>query len=313
MNKNILKNAIRFRQPFTEKYTLTVITDIKAGYFPIQTKTIIRWSLQVISIDEQGNTEIELLTLDNLMVDTNNPNLQDIAALNQVFGKMYSELHFTIDLNGKVKSIHNLKHIQDKWEQTKNEMQEVKEQVPALQVLFNLNDEIFNTPEKIKIAIENNDFFKHYFHRIYGKPQPIRPYAIEQFNLLQTTPTAWSYNFTRTPAYDFEHLKDITVNYIGKTYVEKDSNWKKKAYGHLQDIDLNKLNPVLSENGAYKFDALTGKLYHAEIVIKEIADPNFIHGKMHFILESDSYKNKDENKLNEEPKTENPKRFSILD
>ena len=306
MSKKILENAIRFRRPFTEKYTLTANVDIQAGHFPIQTKTTIRWSLQVMNIDEEGNAEIELLTLENLMVDTNNPNLQDIAALNQVFGKMYSELHLIIDIRGKVKTVLNLKHIQDKWESTKQSMKEIQEKVPALQTLLNLNDEIFNSPKKIKLAIENNEFFKHYFHKIYGKPQPIAPYSLEQLNLLQTAPTGWSYNFTRKPEYDFEHINEIAVNYKGDTSA-LDDLWKKKAYGHLQGIDIQKMNPVLTENGAYKFDAITGRLHRAEIVIKEIADPSFIHGKMHFVLESDS------NKKKAEPKKENSQRFSLLD
>lgn len=308
MSKKTLKNAIRFRQPFTEKYTLTASTNIQAGHFPIQTKTTVRWSLQVINIDDDGNAEIELLTLENLIVDTNNPNLQDIVALNQVFGKMYSELHLVIDIQGKVKTILNLKHIQDKWETTKQDMKEIQEKVPALQTLLNLNDEIFNSSEKIKIAIENNEFFKHYFHRIYGKAQPIIAYSVEQLNLLQTAPTGWGYTFTRKPDYDFEHIKDITINYIGKANVEMDKEWKNKAYGHLQDIDIKKLNPVLTENGAYHFDAKTGRLYRAEIVVKEIADPNFIHGKMHFILESDS--NKMKNTI--EPEKEDTQRFSLF-
>ena len=307
MSNKILKNAIRFRQPFTEKYTLTTSTNIQAGHFPIQTKTTIRWSLQVINIDDDGNTEIELLTLENLIVDTNNANLQDITALNQVFGKMYSELHLVIDIHGKVKTILNLKHIQDKWEATKQDMKEIQEKVPALQTLLNLNDEIFNSSEKIKIAIENNEFFKHYFHRIYGKAQPITPYSVEQLNLLQTAPTGWGYTFTIKPDYDFEHIKEITINYKGDAS-EADDSWKKKAYGHLQGVDLKKLNPVLTENGAYNFDAKTGRLHHAEIVIKEIADPNFIHGKMHFILESDSNKKK----KTVEPEKKDTQRFSLF-
>lgn len=309
MSKNTLENAVRFKQPFTEKYTLTANTNIRTGHFPIQTKTTIRWSLQVMHVDEEGSAEIELLTLEHLMVDAKNPNLKDIAALNKVFGRMYTELHLVIDVHGKVKEVLNLGHIQDKWEKTKKEMQEVREKVPALQVLLKLNDEIFNTPEKIKIAIENNEFFKHYFHRIYGRPQPIAPYSVRQSNLLQTTPTEWGYTFTRQPEYDFEHIGDITVNYTGKAHVETDGGWKKKAYGHLKDVDLKQLKPVLTESGTYNFDAKTGRLYSAEIVIKEIADPDFIHGTMHFVLESDSYKNRETDKT----KTERPKRFSILD
>lgn len=313
MSKKALQNAIRFRQPFTEKYTLTVNTNIQAGHFPIETKTVIRWSLQVIAIDEQGNAEIELLTLENLMVNTNNPNLQDIVALNQVFSKMYSELHLIIDVYGKVKTILNLNHIQDKWEKTKQDLKEIQEQVPELQMLLNLNDEIFNTPDKIKIAIENNEFFKHYFHRIYGKPQPIIPYSVGQLNLLQTTPANWGYTFTNKPDYDFEHIKDIKVSYTGDANVTADNDWKKKAYGHLQGVDLKKLNPVLIESGVYDFNAKTGKLYHAEIVIKEIADPNFIHGKTHFVLESDSNKKKNNNETKSEPKKEDKERFSLFD
>ncbi|APU09433.1 hypothetical protein A5M85_03790 [Cellulophaga lytica] len=293
MSKKALQNAVRFRQPFTEKYTLTTKTNIQAGHFPVQTKTVIRWSLQVLNIDEKGKAEIELLTLEHLMVETNNPNLQDIASLNQIFGKMYSELHLIIDIQGKVNTILNLKHIQNKWKKTKEDLKKIQEKVPALQNLIDLNDDIFNSPEKIKLAIENNEFFKHYFHKIYGRPQPISGYSVEQLNLLQTAPTSWDYTFTKKPDHDFEHIKKITINYTGEASV--DTAWKKKAYGHLQEVDTKKIEPKLTENGKYFFDAKTGRLLNSEIIIKEIADSNFIHGSMHFILQSDSHKFKNFN------------------
>ena len=78
------RQVVRFRQPFSEKYTLTVTTDIQAASFPIATKAQIRWALRVIDVDRNGQADIELITIENQLLETNNKNFNDIAALNSL-------------------------------------------------------------------------------------------------------------------------------------------------------------------------------------------------------------------------------------
>ena len=183
----------------------------------------------------------------------------------------------------------NLQQIKDKWEDTKTQLLKIQEQEPALMALITINDEIFAENNKIRIAIENNEFFKHYFGKIYGKTLPIDRKMIVQKNVLQTADAEWIYNFDYSPQIGAEHLKDIAVtsNALADT---DSSNWKKHAYGHLPDIETKNLRPNLTEEAIYRCNFKTGKLHFAETTISEIAMPNFIEASMVYTIESDSYK-----------------------
>ena len=288
-NNKTLTNAIRFREPFAENYTLTTKTKIKAAYFDMQTTTKIRLAFRVIAVEENGNADIELFTIEHLMVETNNENLNDIISLNQVFSRMYCEIRVIIDVFGKIIRVVNLQQIKDKWKDTKKQLLKIQEQEPALLALININDEIFIDNNKIRIAIENNEFFKHYFGKIYGKTLPIDRKMMVQKNVLQTADAEWIYNFDYSPQIATEHLKDIAVT--SKAIADTDKNdWKKQAYGHLPDIETKNLKPMLTEEAIYRSHFKTGKLHFAETTITEIAMPNFIEASMNFVLESDSYK-----------------------
>ncbi|MCV9934085.1 hypothetical protein OIU80_17525 [Flavobacterium sp. LS1R47] len=306
---NLLKEAIRFRTPFTENYTLIAETKIKSGYFDMQTKTKTRCALRVIAIDENGNAELELLTLEQFMVETNNENLNDIIRLNQVFSKMYSELHIIINIKGEVERIINLECIKDKWQETKTQLLKIQQQEPALLQLLTINDEIFANTDKIKIAIENNEFFNYYFGKIYGNKLPISRRMIPQKNVLQTADAEWIFNFSYSPQFDTEHLNDILIKYKGEAATHQ-TDWKRKAYEHLPDIDIKKLDTKLIEEGIYRCNFKSGKLDFAETKLTEIALPNIIDASILYTIESDSYKNNSNDIQNQ---SYNDKPYRVID
>lgn len=286
-----LRTAIRFRKPFTEKYTLTIETDIQAGYFPLKTKTSIRWFIEVADVDSEGNAELSLFTLDNLLLETNNPALEDLAALNRAFGKMYSELYLIVNVTGEITYIRNIVQIREKWENTKNEMEKIRKQVPALESLLLLNDEIFNDPEKIKIAITNNEFFSSYFYLFYGAKLPMQYVDRTSNNVLQTNEMNWSYEVSGFPDLPVEHIKNKRFTFTGKSYSGESREWKKKAYGHLPMIDdEKKIKPVFNEKGEALFEAQTGRLFHLQLEREEIVLPEKVFGKVRIELLSDTYK-----------------------
>ena len=279
--------VIRFRKPFSEKYTLTVTTDILAGSFPIQTKAQIRWALRVINVDNLGQAEIDLITIENQLLETNNPNLKDIAALSQAFSRMYSEIHVKLNPKGKVIEIINLPVILGKWEATKAEMQKIEKEVPALQSVVQLNDEIFADPDKVKIGIESNEFFNIYFHLIYGEPLPNEEIKRVHRNIFNSVDLNWQYSikFGQSLA-DAEGLQ-TEISVLGKPIDNLGLEWSKSAYSSFDMIDHSQLNPELSETGQYHFRAETGKLLEAVLVKEEVAHPDYIRGKMTYILKGD--------------------------
>lgn len=286
----ILRETIRFKSAFTENYTLITDTKIKSGYLDMETKTKIRWALRVIDVAENGDAEIELFTLENLMVDTNNESLNDIIRLNQFFSLMYNELHIIINVNGEVIKIINLQHIKEKWQETKAQLLRIKQQDPALLQLLTINDETFASAGKIKIAIENNEFFKQYFGKIYGNKMSTSRKIIHQNNVLQTAGAEWIFNFNHRPRLSIEYLENIIIRYDGEGSTHK-TDWKKLAYGHLPDINTRALDPKLHEKGSYRCNFKTGKLDYATTELTEIALTDIIDASIKYTIEGDGYKN----------------------
>jgi len=282
------ERVIRFRQPFSEKYTLTITTDILAGHFPIQTKAQIRWALRVVSIDNDGQAEIELITIENRLIETNNPNLTDMAALNQAFARMYSEIQVRLDPKGKLLEVVNLPVILSKWEQTKAEMRSIEKEVPALQDVIQLNDEIFAKPEKVKLAIEHNEFFSIYFHLIYGEELPAAGLRRKHRNLFNSADVSWQYFAEAVPDLPTDAVF-MDVGIRGAPIGILEEEWVGEAYGKFETMGLPQLNPQLIEIGSYRFQPASGKLLKARLVKEEIAHPNFLHGKMIYELKSDDH------------------------
>jgi hypothetical protein len=280
--------VIRFRQPFSSKYTLTITTDILAGYFPIQTKAQIRWALRVINVNNDGRAEIELITIENRLIETSNPNLNDLAALNQAFTRMYSEIQVKLDPRGKLLEVVNLPVILSKWEQTKSEMQSIEKEAPALQNIIQLNDDIFANPEKVKLAIEHNEFFNIYFHLIYGEELPFAGLRRKHRNLFNSADVSWQY-FAEADPDSLEDGVFTDVEIRGMPTGAMTQEWINEAYGKFEMAGLPRINPQLREKGNYRFESASGKLLKATLVKEEIADANFLHGKMIYNLKSDDH------------------------
>jgi hypothetical protein len=282
------ERVIRLRRPFSEKYTITITSDIRAGYFPIQTKAQIRWAFRVIDVKNDGCAEIELITIENRLLETNNPNFKELAALNQAFARMYSEIQVILDPKGKPLEVVNLPVILNKWEQTKSEMQSIAKEVPALHDIIQLNDETFAKPEKVKLAVEHNEFFNIYFHQIYGEELPATGLRRKQKNLFNSADVNWQYLAEATSDSTSDGaftVVDLSGTPIGVTAQE----WINEAYGKFEIAGLPQIKPQLMETGNYRFESASGKLLKARLVKEEIAHPNFLQGKMIYELKSDDH------------------------
>lgn len=267
---NETENVIRFQQPFSEKYRLIIDADNKGVNVAMQSKTQIRWNFRVIS-SKDDRTEIELLLLDNLLLESNNPLLKDLAQMSQVFGKMYSELHLIINPQGEVLEILNLALIQGKWERTKSEMQAIINEHPEIKDVILLNDAIYQDPEKIKAAIQGSEFFMLYFHHIYGSPIPTGRKEMKLPNLLNTAFLDWEFSWFVNEEMPVKE-SEVVVTLRAKP-VELSEEWYQEAYKPFAElINIRQLRTDLAENGNFHFDLRTGKLLEAKLFRKEVAD-----------------------------------------
>ena len=65
----------------------------------IKTVTEFRWDVRVLKVSDEYY-QVELLSLDNVLKETNNPNMRDLNAFNNAFKRMYSELNMIINKQG---------------------------------------------------------------------------------------------------------------------------------------------------------------------------------------------------------------------
>lgn len=257
-----------------------------AGAIPIKTTTEIRWDLRVKNI-RQDAIEIELLTLDNELVATNNPALKDMARMNQAFARMYSELHLLIDRSGQVKKVLNEDLIKRKWTATKAELQAIEDQVEAVRGIIDLNDEIFTNPEKIVTAIQQNEFFSVYFHRVYGRKLPGDTPVETKWNHFQQAQLDWSFNLRPNSALPaIQGQQTVSVDITGTALTNIDQEWMKKAYAAFHHIDTTQVKPRLIESGRYQIDPQTGRLKEAYLLKEEVAHPQFIHSKLEYSMKA---------------------------
>lgn len=275
-----------FRQPFSERYILTIKTDALAGSIPIKTVTEIRWDLRVLNVTEEG-TEIELITLDNELLETNNPALKELARMNQLFARMYSELHVLIDRSGKVREILNEELIRRKWASVKREMEEMENQVAAVKGIILMNDELFTSPDKMKEAVQGNEFFGIYFNHVYGMRLPGESRTEGKWNLFQQARVEWRYDVKPgVPLPAAPQVSSVEVDITGRLLTRLDKEWINLAYGAFQNIDLSGLKPRLTELGKYRLDPHTGRLKEAYLLKEEVADPRFVFSKIEYFMKS---------------------------
>lgn len=310
------KSKIQIKEPFSERYTLLIETDMVAVNVVIKSKAQMRWEFKVNKVT-QDFMEMELLLLDNIILESNNDMVKDIAAMSQAFSRMYSELHLILDHSGKVLEVLNMDLILDKWKHTKKEMEVAIEHSPEAKDVIILNDSIFQDKEKVKIAIEASEFFLIYFQYIYGKNLPYTIKDQIHNNFLNSASLQWKCKVSLTEeTYSDPSVIEVIVE--GEPYGTLSRSWHKKAYGTFSQVmDISKIDTELSKNANYQVDSGTGKIVKTALEHHEIADDKKLYNKMKYTLTCENRKkHENTNSTNQqEPKKNTPRKdgkFSFL-
>ncbi len=293
-------NTIQISKPFTERYTLLIETDMVAVNVVMKSKAKMRWEFKVNKVYKDF-IEVELLLLDNVILESNNPMVKDIAAMSQAFSRMYSELHLILDHSGKVLEVLNMDLILDKWAHTKKEMEAVIEHSPEAKDVIILNDSIFQDKEKVKIAIESSEFFLVYFQYVYGKKIPYTVKDQIHNNFLNTASLQWKYTVSQKQ--DTSSGPSLTeIDVVGAPYGTLSKGWHKKAYGTFSQVmDVSKIETELSKTANYQVENSTGKIKKMTLEHQEIADTTKLYSIMKYTLTS-------ENRTQQEHTTDNDQR-----
>jgi hypothetical protein len=294
------KHGVALKAAFSEKYTLTIDTDIMAGSLPIKTKSELRWDVRVMEANQQ-EAILEILTLDNRLLESNNPMVKDIAAMSQALSQMYSELKVSISAEGRVKQILNKDTILSKWGTLKAELINIQENNASVKSVIQLNDELFTAPQKMVAAVEGNEFFLMYFHHFYNTRLPTYTPALAKRTLLNTASLMWRYQIDPVVNYEAEPVLGVTIKGITDTSI--DSSWKKAAYKDFTHLPIADLKPRFEENGSYEIEKSTGRLLEAGLVKKETVHPSLLYATISYHMVSDTVAQKAKKAQENKPAT----------
>lgn len=282
------ERKILLRAPFSEQYTLTIDSEVKGVDVFVTSKVQLRYDFHVLKVDSDL-AEVRLVQLDNVLLESNNPMVGEVAQVSQIFGRMYNELHILLDRSGDVIEVLNTDLVLSKWQQTKAEMEKHIMANEDLQNAIILNDAIFKDPEKIKIAAQANEFLRIYFGNIFDKELPDRSY-IKGTNIFNTAALEWkstTENSNVLPPDNTSNVLAVTTKSEPKHPLEK--AFYQAAYSQFTDkIDIKLLDTQLFQQETRMIDYATGRLQEAEVEKQEVADEKKLYNKLKYTLKSDS-------------------------
>jgi hypothetical protein len=284
----IKDSYILIRKPFSEQYTITIDSEVN-GVDVLVTSTVqLRYDFQVLKV-ENDSIEIRLLQLDNVLLNANNPMVREVAQVSQVFGRMYNELHLLLDKKGAVIKVLNTDLILSKWQQTKAEMEKYIMGNDDLKYAISLNDAIFTDPEKVKVAVQANEFLRAYFGQIFGVALPAKA-SFTGTNIFNTENMEWSLSINSSvPLPPVNDINSLTVQTKAEPKSPLTSQFYKAAYSQFESkIDISTLKTKLYQDETRIIEYETGRIQEAEVSKIEIADEKKLFNKLRYTLKSDA-------------------------
>ncbi|WP_185209067.1 hypothetical protein [Chryseobacterium sp. C3] len=280
-----MDSLFKIKDKFSEQYTLTIDSDIKAVNVHMTSKSQLRWDFSVLKIEEDF-VEVKIIQLDHILLESNNPLIKEIAALTNAFSRLYNELYLKINSEGKVTEVLNMEIIRSKWQHTKAEMETIAENNPDIKNAIVLNDNIFQNPLKLIEGIQNNEFFLMFFNKIYGRKIP-GSYKENTLNLFNSANVHWSYNL-KNVSNPLLSSDEMIAELSGEPSVLLNIGFYNRAYVQFANqIDTKKLNTSLNERGIFRVDQTTGRIIEASLNREEIADPENLYNKLKYTFYSD--------------------------
>jgi hypothetical protein len=309
------KEKTLIKKPFSDKYKMIITSEINLGTMNIKTKALVRWLVNVKSISGD-NLNLELITLENELLESNNPIVKEAANASQAFARMYSELDLVIDHAFKVLKIINIETIKDKWQILKNELDELKAEEPQgmLNQVIQTNEDILLQPQNTVDSIQYNEFFQFWAHHLYNTDMDTFTHNYPTKTLFNTAIIEWSYKYSKRESNN-ENLKHYELDVIANLETKVNKSWIKEAYKDFTYLNIESLNPQFVEKGGYTIDNETGKIINGTMTRKEIVHPELLNATINYDIkmEENIYFDKPENELqNKVISSQGRRPFSVL-
>lgn len=281
-NKN--GHAIKLlKEGVTKKYLITNKSDIKIGAMNIVSTNECRWVLLVKEIKDESYV-IELLTMGNVIKETNNPMVKDVAGFNNMFKEIYNELVLEISHDGVLLAVKNPATIRSKWMTIRKEMKNLESQ-PSIGNVIKLNDDIFDNDENLFEVIKATELFELFFIGFYGKVLPGMR-RVQRPNKFKGSRFDWNYEFTYAGTTDTVAPDTYEIKMNGFVNLHFSKQLVDEMYGKFDFLDYKGLKPVISCNGRYTLHKQTGMIEEAIYNNYEIIDGNQLYSKNEYTIAS---------------------------
>ncbi len=285
-NESTRDGAVRITQSgLSKKYLVTNKSNIKIGTMNIKSTNESRWVINVKEIRESSYV-FELLTLENVIVDTNNPMIKDVANFNNVFKEVYNELMLDISFSGELLSVLNPSLIRSKWERVKQEMMRLELQQPSIGNVIKLNDDIFDNDYNLFQVIKANELFELFFIGFYGKVMPGNKTMIRQ-SKFKGKNLNWNYKFSLANNLTNQRNEDeVEINVDGTVVQNFSKNVLEETYGSFDFLDYKTTIPKINCEGKYCLNKTNGMLEKAIYHNYEVVDENLLFTKNEYSIQS---------------------------
>jgi hypothetical protein len=269
----------------TKKYIITNKSDIKIGGMHIVSTNECRWVIHVKEIKDDYYV-IELLTMGNVIKETNNPMVKDVAGFNNMFKEIYNELVLEISLDGELRAVKNPATIRNKWKSVREEMKNLEQQQKSIADVIKLNDDIFDSDKNLFEVIKSTELFELFFIGFYGKKLPGTRRA-ERPNKFKGAKYDWYYEFVFSEKVNGSSAKDfIDINLTGLVSQNFSKNKIEEIYGKFDFINYSTIKPFVKCDGKYTLSLQTGMIEKAVYNNYEVIDENQLYSKNQYLIET---------------------------
>jgi hypothetical protein len=276
-DKSKLKeNALRLLQAgITQKYKLLNSSELQLNMMYTKTTNECKWVVNVKDINDKGYI-IELFTLENIITETNNEMVHDLAAYKNLFREVYDELVLEIDFFGNLIAVRNLKMLQEKWQRVRADLEKSLKQHPEVGSVITLNDTLFNNHENVKAIIQALEFFELFFPGFYGKALPAHV-QVMRYNRLKSQPFKWWLSFSYPSSYSYyETGQPLQINFEGTIAEALTMQKVEERYGKFEFLNNKTFKPEFKCNGSFLLNRASGLIEQAEYQHHEILDKELL-------------------------------------
>lgn len=267
------------------KYLITNKSDIKIGTMNIVSTNECRWVLQLKQIGESSYI-IDLLTMGNVIKETNNPMVKEVAGFNNMFKEIYNELVLEISLDGELLAVKNPETIRSKWIRIRDEMKNIENQQVSVGDVIRINDDIFDNDKNLFEVIKATELFELFFIGFYGKVLPGMR-RTKRPNKFKGNQFEWNYEFTYAhpeSLQDNSASVDINLNGFVNEYFSR--KFIEDTYGKFEFLEYKNLTPQVNCNGKYTLNKQTGMIEKAVYNNYEVIDPGMLYSKNEYTIET---------------------------